>query len=79
VDDESKKKPPLHCSWDFQSQSALGTFCSKFCMANVPANSSTVAVMELSDMAEEKIPHSFRNFQQPCPFSLCMKAQAHCS
>jgi hypothetical protein len=29
-------------------------------MANVPANSSTVAVMERSDMAEEKIPHSFQ-------------------
>jgi hypothetical protein len=29
----------------FQSQSVLGTFCSKFCMANVSANSSTVAVV----------------------------------
>ena len=45
VDVESKKKLDLHRGWDFQSQSVLGTFCSKFCMANVPANSSTVAVV----------------------------------
>jgi hypothetical protein len=45
VDVESKKKLDLHRGWDFQSQSVLGTFCSKFCMANVSANSSTVAVV----------------------------------
>jgi hypothetical protein len=32
VDVESKKKLDLHRGWDFQSQSVLGTFCSKFCM-----------------------------------------------
>jgi hypothetical protein len=39
------KKPLLHRGWDLKSESVLGTFCSKFCMANVSANSSTVAVV----------------------------------